>query len=117
MFSLRQDVLLLSLRPFEPLPMLPGAEERSLWDRVEPGLRDRLAAGAEAALVRPLPIAPASAFKRHLDKGIRCGSKPGMRRCAGSGPWCWAPASREASAAWKRWQMPCTPCASKATGP
>ena len=69
MFSLRQDVLLLSLRPFEPLPMLPGAEERSLWDRVEPGLRDRLAAGAEAALVQPPPIAPASAFKRHLEKG------------------------------------------------
>ena len=73
MVSLRQDALLLSLRPFDDLRLVPQASDRRTWSSVDRALGDQLTVRAGKALALQPPQTLASEYKRFLTEG--------------SGPW------------------------------
>ena len=69
MISLKQDALLLSLKPFEALRLIPEARDRAAWSSVEPAWASRAAARAAQALAYVPPAARASDYPRFLREG------------------------------------------------
>ncbi|MEA4898735.1 MAG: hypothetical protein VB115_10875 [Christensenellaceae bacterium] len=63
MVSLRQDALLLSLRPAGSVRLVPEVGDRRAWERVDGALARRLVERAERALRADAPICPAGALK------------------------------------------------------
>ncbi len=73
MISLRQDALLLSLKPFDALRLIPEARDKATWSSVERNWAGQVTVRAAQALAYVPPAAQASDYLRFLREG--------------SGPW------------------------------
>ncbi|MEG1192243.1 MAG: hypothetical protein RSG50_03360 [Clostridia bacterium] len=69
MFSLKQDALLLSLKPFDELRLVPEADDRQTWDAVDGSISALVHARAKQARCLETPQLCASDFKRFLESG------------------------------------------------
>jgi hypothetical protein len=52
-------------------PPVPAAEDRAVWDAVDPATRERILADAQAHLARPAPVLRASDWARTFRDGVR----------------------------------------------